>query len=52
VLALGEVEEWDDTGLFVVDGVFGEDFVNAYVVFFGEIEVGLRGVIGRVDMLK
>mmetsp|Transcript_20793 Transcript_20793/g.37558 ORF Transcript_20793/g.37558 Transcript_20793/m.37558 type:complete len:300 (-) Transcript_20793:15-914(-) len=52
VLALGEVEEGDDAGLFVVDGVFGEDFVDAFVVFFGEVEVGFWGVVGCVDVKR
>ncbi len=39
VLALGEVEEGDDSGLLVVVGVFGEDLFDATVVFFGEVKV-------------
>eukprot|EP00970_Alexandrium_tamarense_P005722 scaffold934_cov191-Alexandrium_tamarense.AAC.3 len=32
-------------------GVFGEDFVDAVVVFFGEVEVRFGGVVGGVDVL-
>jgi hypothetical protein len=51
VLTLGEVKEGDYSGLFVVGGVFGEDFVDAVVVFFGEVEVRFGGVVGGVDVL-
>ena len=37
--------------MFVVGGVFGEDFCNALVIFFGEIKVGFGCVVGCVDVL-
>mmetsp|Transcript_13365 Transcript_13365/g.29086 ORF Transcript_13365/g.29086 Transcript_13365/m.29086 type:complete len:250 (-) Transcript_13365:77-826(-) len=52
VLTLGEVKEGDYSGLFVVGGVFGEDFVDAVVVFFGEVEVRFGGVVGGVDVKR
>lgn len=52
MLTLGQVEEGDDAGLFVVGGIFGEDFVDAGVVFVGEVEVGFGGVVGGVDVLR
>eukprot|EP00804_Cyclotella_cryptica_P023792 CCRYP_011170-RC/>CCRYP_011170-RC protein AED:0.44 eAED:1.00 QI:0/0/0/1/0/0/2/0/121 len=32
VLTLSEIEEGDDAGLFVVGGIFGEDFVDTLVL--------------------
>lgn len=52
MLTLGEIEEGDDAGLFVVGGVFREDFIDASVIFFGEVEVGFGGVVRSVDVLK
>jgi len=37
--------------LFVVGGVFGEDFIDILVIFFGEIKVGFGCVVGCVDVL-
>jgi hypothetical protein len=37
--------------LFVVGGIFGEDFVDACVVFVGEVKVRFGGVVGGVDVL-
>ena len=51
VLALCQVEDGDDSGLFVVCGVLSEDGFDAFVVFGGEVEMGLYGVIGGVDVL-
>lgn len=51
MLALGQVEQGDDAGLFVVGGIFGEDFVDASVVFVGEVKVGFGGVVGGIDVL-
>ena len=52
MLTLCKIEEWDYGGLFVVGGVFREDFVNALIIFFREIEVGFGCVIWRVDVLQ
>ena len=52
MLTLCTIEEWDYSGLFVVGGVLGEDFVNALIIFFREIEVGFGCVIWRVDVLR
>lgn len=51
MLTLCKIEEWDYSGLFVVGGVFREDFVNALIILFREIEVGFGCVIWRVDVL-
>lgn len=52
MLTLCKIEEWDYSGLFVVGGVFREDFVNALIILFREIEVGFGCVIWRVDVLR
>jgi hypothetical protein len=52
MLTLCKIEEWDYGGLFVVGGVFREDFVNALIILFREIEVGFGCVIWRVDVLQ
>ena len=51
MLTLCQIEEGNYSGLFVVGGVFGEDFIDALVIFFGEIEVGFGCVVGCVDVL-
>ncbi len=51
VLSLGQIQQGDDAGLFVVGGIFGEDFIDQFVVLFGEVEVRLGRVVGRVDVL-
>lgn len=51
MLTLCQIEEGNYSRLFVVGGVFGEDFIDALVIFFGEIEVGFGCVVGCVDVL-
>lgn len=51
MLTLRQVKEGDDTGLFVVGRIFGEDFVHVFVILLGEIKVGFWGVVGCVDVL-
>ena len=51
MLTLCQIKEGDDTGLFVVGRIFGEDFVHVFVILFGEIKVGFWGVVGCVDVL-
>ena len=51
MLTLCQIKEGNYSGLFVVGGVFGEDFIDALVIFFGEIEVGFGCVVGCVDVL-
>jgi hypothetical protein len=51
MLTLGQVEEGNDAGLFVVGGIFGEDFVDVFVVLFGVVEVCFGSVVRGVDVL-
>ncbi len=51
MLTLGQIEKGDYCGLFVVGGVLGEDFIDALVIFFGEIKVGFGCVVWCVDVL-
>lgn len=51
MLTLSQIEEGDYCGLFVVGGVFGEDFIDTLVIFFGEIKVGFGCVVWGVDVL-
>ena len=51
MLTLCQIKERNYSGLFVVGGVFREDFIDALVIFFGEIEVSFRCVVGCVDVL-
>lgn len=51
MLTLGKVEKGNDAGLFVVGGIFGQDFIHQLVIFFSEVEVRLGCVVGCVDVL-
>ena len=51
MLTLCQIKERNYSGLFVVGGVFGEDFIDVLVIFFGEIKVGFGCVVGCVDVL-
>lgn len=51
MLTLCEVKEGDDSRLFVVGGIFGENFVDTGVVFVSEVEVCFRCIIWSVDVL-
>ena len=51
VLTLSEVKEGDNTRLFVVGRIFGENFVNTGVVFVREVKVCFRGIVWGVNVL-
>lgn len=52
VLALSEVEERHDGGLFVLRGVPGEDLLDKLLILGSEFEGNLEVVLGRVAMLQ
>ena len=51
MLTLSEVKEGDNTRLFVVGRIFGENFVNTGVVFVREVKVCFRGIVWGVNVL-
>jgi hypothetical protein len=51
MLSLSEIEDWHDSGLFVLGRVAFEDLVNELVVLLRELKGDVRIVSGGISML-